>query len=371
MKIDKFNSYKPCLNNQKSFKAINLQKQTLFDLFVKTPFGHYNPKQSLKKISGIEPQYLGGTKCKGSIPLKNFWDFFDKKSKNIKNLGYSTNKDGYGNCFLKSNSSMPISTSFVHNCSVMYLYNKNTQTHALYHALSDCSEETLKYILRTLMPEGFTRGAIIPGDSIFYAEHSANMKKMLKLMKQFCPKALVNVYHSTLKYPEIVGKAGNVYQIPNRKVQNQIKLGNLDPNDYGQATFRIIDLQGYNTFEQIFFAGNTVEQLEELKRTFMKKKYPKMVMKILYQEIEKRKKSLEKIENINNDVDFQKIKSQYLQKNMQKPLIIKQEELLIEELKKIKFVDDLRNFFHKVRFDLVKMDKLLDFFQKKKNEILK
>ena len=103
-------------------------------------------------------------------------------------------------------------------------------------------------------------------------------------MKQFCPKALVNVYHSTLKYPEIVGKDGMVYQIANRKVQEQMKSGIFDPEDYGQASFRIIDLQGYNTFEQIFLACNTVEQLEDLKKTFMKKNYPKMVMKILYQE---------------------------------------------------------------------------------------
>lgn len=342
----------------------------MYDSFVRTPIGYHNPKHSLKKISNIEPQYIGGTRCKGSIPLRNFWDFFHK-NKNIKNLGYSTNKDGYGNCYLKSKSSMPISTSYVHNCSVMYLYNKKTQTHALYHALSDCSEETLNYLLKILMPEGFTVGAIIPGDSFFYDEHSVNMKNMLKLMRKFCPHALVNVYHSTLKYPEIVGKDGMVYQIANRKVQEQMKSGIFDPEDYGQASFRIIDLQGYNTFEKVLYACNSLEKLADFENDFKKKNFPTIMKKIVYRQIEKRRRILEEIEKASSIEEMQDIKSIYTQKCLEEAFTDKKERLLIEELKSIKLVEDLKNFFHKVRFDLVKMDKLLDFFQKKKKEILK
>lgn len=60
----------------------------------------------------------------------------------------------------------------------MYLFNKETKTHALYHAAPDCKLETLNFMIKTLMPEGFTKGAIIPGDSIFYRKHRHNMENM-------------------------------------------------------------------------------------------------------------------------------------------------------------------------------------------------
>ena len=67
--------------NDVSFKRmIKPKKQSLYDLFVRTPVGYKNPKKSLDKILFIKPQFMAGTKCKGSIPLKNFWDFFWKRS---------------------------------------------------------------------------------------------------------------------------------------------------------------------------------------------------------------------------------------------------------------------------------------------------
>ncbi len=264
---------------------------SLFNIKNKFQNTHHKPIKSIKQISNIKPQYLAGTKCKGSIPLKNFWDYFLKTS-NIKKLGYSTNKDGYGNSYLKANSFTPISTSYVHDCSVMYLYNKNTKTHALYHALPDCPEDYLNFMIKTLMPEGFTKGAIIPGDSNFYADHFFNMKNMLKLMQKSSPKAIINVYHSTIKYPEIVGKDGDVFQIPNKLVQKQIKSGDAHICDFGQATFKIIDLQGANTFDKIAYCCKNLKDLNLLKNIFKKENYPREIKEILYNEIEKRENFL-------------------------------------------------------------------------------
>ena len=281
--------------NDVSFKRmIKPKKQSLYDLFVRTPVGYKNPKKSLDKILFIKPQFMAGTKCKGSIPLRNFWDFF-YKNKNIKNMGYSTNKDGYGDSFLKAPSCMPISTSYVHDCSVMYLYDKISQTHAIYHALSDCTIDTINFMIKKLMPKGFTKGAIIPGDSFFYSDQEKNMKNMLRLMKNNSPKAIVNVYHSTCKYPEIVGIKGMVYQIPNTKVQEQIKSKKIDIKDDGQASFKVVDLQGYNTFQEIYDEAQTVESLKGLKKVFINSKYPKVMLNILLSEIDKRLKVLDNI----------------------------------------------------------------------------
>ncbi len=287
-------------NNYK-FGYSNNQNKILYKNFSLFDFKYRinntsKPIKSIKKISHIEPKDMEGTRCEGSIPLKNFWDFF-VKSKKIKHFGFSTNKDGYGNSFLKANAWNPISTSYVHDCSVMYLYNKKTQTHALYHALPDCTEKYLSFIIKTLMPEGFSMGAIIPGDSFFYAEHYHNMNNMLKLMKNFSPKAIVNVYHSTLKYPEIVGMNGDVFQIPNKEVQKQIKSGESHICDFGQASFKIIDLMANNTFEKIFYCCKNLNDLQLLKKKFKKQNYPIEVKKILYHEIDEKKNNIIQVGN--------------------------------------------------------------------------
>ena len=48
--------------------------------------------------------------------------------------GLSTNTEGWSDCFLKSGADNPLSTSSVYDCSVMYLFNKDTNTHFLYHS---------------------------------------------------------------------------------------------------------------------------------------------------------------------------------------------------------------------------------------------
>ena len=275
-------------NNQQSFKGIKFKKQTLYDLFIRTPVGYTKPNKSLTKIKHIEPQYMAGTKCQGSIPLKNFWDFFEK-NEYVKNCGYSTNTEGYGNSFLKANILTPLSTSYVHDCSVMHIYNKKTGTHALYHALPNCSYSTLKYMLKALMPEGYTGGAIVPGDSMFYCEQEQNMKNMFKLLTRSNPDAIVNVYHSTCRYPEIVGCRGEIYQIPNKGVQKQIKAGEWNIKDPGQASFKILDLQAYNTFENILRGCRTLESLEKLWQSFLNARFPEEILKILKIQIENKK----------------------------------------------------------------------------------
>ena len=352
-----------------NFYGIKYKKQSLHDLFINNPVGYYTPKKSLKKIQHIQPQFMSGTKCKGSIPLRNFWNFIEK-NKYIKQFGYSTNKDGFGNSFLKAKAKVPISTSYVHDCSVMYLYNRDKCTHALYHALPNCPEEVLDYMVKFLMPEGFDIGAIIPGDGLFYKSHKNNLKNMLKTLKQANPEAVINVYHETSKYPEIVGLNGSVFEIPNTNVLKQIKSGTLEVEDHGQATFNIVDLQGYNTFENIFLACKTIKALDKIKSCFLEAGYPDEILDILFKAINKKKEILEMIESITNAENLEKAKTLYPQKCFEESFLIQKEKLLINDLKKIKFINQLKSFYHKIKFDLVTMNRLMEIFEKKKNEIL-
>ena len=101
------------------------------------------------------------------------------------------------------------------------------------------------------------------------------MENMFNLMKQSNPHALINVYHGTTRYPEITGYKGFVYEIPNKKVKEQMLDGILDAEDFGQATFKILNLQGYNTFENINLCS-TKDELYKLKQAFKQAKYPRM-----------------------------------------------------------------------------------------------
>lgn len=273
-----------------AFQGLRSKHKTLQDLFNNMPAEYFIPQKSIEKISEIRPVMLAGTKCRNSIPLRKFWDFFEIDKKTFLK-GFSTNKDGFANSFLKTKSCIPISTSYIHDCSVMYLFNKETKTHALYHAAPDCKLETLNFMIKTLMPEGFTKGAIIPGDSIFYRKHRHNMENMFNLMKQSNPHALINVYHGTTRYPEITGYKGFVYEIPNKKVKEQMLDGILDAEDFGQATFKILNLQGYNTFENINLCS-TKDELYKLKQAFKQAKYPPEIFKILSNIIDAREAEL-------------------------------------------------------------------------------
>ena len=76
------------------------------------------------------------------------------------------------------------------------------------------------------------------------------------------------------------------------------------------------------------------------------------------------------IESITNAENLEKAKTLYPQKCFEESFLIQKEKLLINDLKKIKFINQLKSFYHKIKFDLVTMNRLMEIFEKKKNEIL-
>lgn len=355
------------INLNSAYGHVQYKKLSLYDFIQSKPIGSKTAHKSLDRIADVKPGCMAGTKCKGSIPLRNFWNFI-KKDKFLKCKGYSTNKDGYGNCFLKSKANMPISTSYVHDCSVMYLYNKDTNTHAMYHAVSACPYKTLQFILHKLMPEGFTKGAIIPGDYIFYNEHKRNMKNMFKLLKTENPDVVINVYNSISRYPEITGLHGNVYEIPNADAKMQMRNGVWDIDDHGQATFRILNLQNVNTFGCIKYNCQTFEELDELEEFYHSQKYPKEILSVLLQEIEQKRQFLKSIEcSKNEDTEIQ---YERLINSLKGFTDVQREHLLMHELDNIKTKYELVVFYKYAKDDIIKLDNLCRLYQHKVEEIM-
>ena len=56
----------------------------------------------------------------------------------------------------------------------------------------------------------------------------------------------------------------------------------------------VSNTQGYNTFENIKYNCKTLDDLKNLKKCFRKANYPKEILKILLDEIEKKKAELSK-----------------------------------------------------------------------------
>lgn len=290
-------SFNPAITYRKNpnFYGSNLGLNRVKNIF--SPF-----KNGLSKIEDIKAGVKGGTTCKNSLPLKNFWkntDTFQREK--LENTGMSTNTVGYARCFLKAKADVPISTSFVHDCTVMYLYNSNTETHCLYHAEAEAQKSILEYIAETLMPEGFTSGAIIPGCSLWISSHVGNMLNMFDVMKSKNPKAVVNVYHSCSTAPEIVGYKGLMYEIPNIEILFQRRMKSEYVRDYGQASFNIVDIQSYNTISRILHNCNTLQECDAEKEYFRKNtSYPKEIKECFYNAINKRRTFIEKINNANS-----------------------------------------------------------------------
>lgn len=321
------------------------------DIFIKSKNSTLPRVQGLSKITGITGRNVPGTTCNGAVTMKNFWAMVDPDTfDEIYAKGISTNNDGFPHCFLKAKADVPISTSFVHDCSVMYLYNKRTNTHALYHAAYDCEAKKIDFMLKTLMPEGITHGSITPGDSYWSDRHVYNLKNMFASMKRYNKNAIVNVYSESSKYPEIVGYNGKTYEILNKDVQNQLALNGY-ASDNGQASFRIVDLQGYNTFDRIEYNCKSLKDIKKLKHYFKKIAYNEEMIGMFHRLLAERAMNIKTInacKSIEESYELEQLFEADKLDNYWDVFRIKRENFLLKELQTIKDKTEFIDFYKRV-----------------------
>lgn len=305
MKIDNISRQpalliKSAVRQYPSFGGIKLTSKLPKDIFIRQNNHLNNGFDYLQNVRA--GKY--GTICEGSLPLKPFWRGFNQdECLKLKRIGLSTNTQGYPRSFLKSSADKPLSTSYVHSCSVMYLYNKPTNTHFLYHASEDVLKSELDYMVKNFMQEGCTHAIIKPGDGYWAYFHQFTLNDMFNSIRQNVPDAIINVCHDSTKYPEVVGYKGMLYEIPNKKVLLQ---NTLEPEDYGQASFTISDIQGCDTIDEIKYDAFNREAIEMLKKKFEKKDWDIEIKKVLNKILEGRKVVIEEIQNCKNCQDVKK-----------------------------------------------------------------
>ena len=269
---------------------------------------------SLKNITEIKKGEYG-TVCKGSIPLKPFFSLFKshKMREYIIKKGLSTNTQGYAFALLKSEADVPLSTSFVHSCSVMYLYNENSNTHFLYHIFDEINEDELKEIIKNYMPEGFTSAAIVPGDKNFVYDHKEYLPDVFNAIRNSNQDARIQVFHDSSEKPEIVGYQGKVFEIKNAFYSKPL-TERYYMADQGQATFRIQDIRIYDIEDEI--ALNSLEELINLKSEIYKR-YNKYIAPIVEKLIDIRIEHITKIKSFKTLSDVENyIKSQNLEQSV-------------------------------------------------------
>ena len=274
-KIYQLNQTSPNVN----FKA-GLNLKVLRDIFVK------NKGQGLAKLVDIHSGPYG-TQCKGSIPLSNFFKLFPNRHElaNVIKKGLSTNDQGFAYSFLKTSGNNPVSTSYVQDCSVVYLYNKNVNKHFLYHMYPTVDKKELEYMIKTFMKEGYTKASIVPGTNNWTEVHKNYLPMVSQTLKKCCPRAIINLYHNTSKTPEIVGYKGAMFQIDSNIFAN-----------WGQSTFKISDIATYNTLIKIHYA-DSIEELQKIRKYFNKQKYDVEIKKVLNTLIDERQNGIKRIQS--------------------------------------------------------------------------
>lgn len=266
-----------------SFKAPKL----LSDIFIRQS---NQPAQKVFKLKKLKAGKFG-TKCKNSSPLKNFDDSvdFDKLKELYKN-GFSTNSDGWADCFLKSKANNPLSTSSVYDCSVMYLFNKDTNTHFLYHSSFRSEQKDFDFLIKTFMPEGFTKAEILPGAKRWLERHSLTLPEMVKAIQANNKQAEIKIRHYNSKMPEIVGYMGELYEIPNQRIE-------MGFYDKGQASFRMCDLKAKSLINELDFNSSSIEKIAATRQVYEQEIADTEILKIVHRQLDK---NLEKLLTQNN-----------------------------------------------------------------------
>ena len=282
MKIQNY-YYKPAGNithkPQNPSFGISFRPKELKDVFLRLK----SPSDSIKSISDVQPGEYG-TVCRGSKPLQDFSDaVMNEDYEKILERGISTNIGGLANCVLKSKSENPLSTSSVFDCSVLYLFNKEANTHMLYHSYYNAPEKDLKTLIKTFMKEGFSGAAIVPGDRYWYQRHDFTLKTMLNVLKHLNRSAKINIFHFSSQYPEIVGYKGDMFEIPNNQLTSYANRG--------QASFKISDLRVSDMFDRIEYESFSPGRVEILRKDFEKMGYDEEIMKVINRLLDEQSKN--------------------------------------------------------------------------------
>lgn len=301
MRISAINDYYQniCSNNNTKIKPN--YSQSFYGLKFKPHYFKdtlHIPPRYVEKLQKIQAGEFG-TICKGSIPMQKFFPKLKslKEIETAKRNGLSTNDIGYAYSFLKAQANRPLSTSFIHDCTAMYLYNEKTNTHFLYHIFKDENKKEISEIIKLFMPEGYTHASLVPGDKHWSNTHKKYLPEVFSAIKNGSKNVKISIYHDSSPKPEVVGYMGKMYEIPNKYYLKPYTKRICKP-DKGQASFPIRDFRIYSTIYKANESNDIIELFKNKLKIKISNTYTNELKKILYKVIDERINGLKELKKI-------------------------------------------------------------------------
>lgn len=139
----------------------------------------------------------------GSVPVKPYLGSLERSA------GISTEEGGYGGGYLIGAVDRPLSTTDIHTCALLNLFNINTFKQALYHVYDKTSVEKIVEFIRKIFPD-FTGVNIAGGDQL---PTKNTMRKIAEAVDSVNPNVPKTYFHTVCENPQLVTCNGEISYI--------------------------------------------------------------------------------------------------------------------------------------------------------------
>lgn len=159
-------------------------------------------KQIIKKIFNYSTEV-------GSVPVKPYRGTLEKSA------GISTEAGGYGGGYLTGSIGKPLSTTDVHTCALLNLFNTKTSQQVLYHVYHATPMQKIVDFIRKNFPD-FTGVNIVGGDQFKTINTMREIEKAIDSVNPNIPKTY---YHTLSENPQLVACNGEISYIEGKSRQ--------------------------------------------------------------------------------------------------------------------------------------------------------
>ncbi len=132
-----------------------------------------------------------------------------------RSVGISTEEGGYGGGYLTGNIDTPLSTTDVHTCALLNLFNEYTSKQALYHVHHKTPVQQIVDFIRKIFPD--FSGVNIAGGDQFQTVNT--MRKIAEAVDNVNPNAPKTYFHTVCENPQLVACDGEISYIKGKSGQ--------------------------------------------------------------------------------------------------------------------------------------------------------
>lgn len=137
-----------------------------------------------------------------------------------KSAGFSTGEDGCGGGWLVGDIDTPLSTTDVHTCALLNLFNVDTLKQALFHVYHETNANRIEQFIRKIFPD-FTHVNIVGGDRFRTVN---TMRKISDAVDNVNINAPKTYWHTITENPQLVAQNGEISFVKGKSGQLSFEL---------------------------------------------------------------------------------------------------------------------------------------------------